>query len=340
MQHLHLRIIKVVQETPDSRTYFFDAPGLNYIAGQFLTVVIQQSGKGVRRAYSFCTSPAADEYPGITVKKIQNGLVSRYIHNNWKEGDLVECLPPAGKFIMPADSKKTPVFIAAGSGIVPVVSMIKQALAKGHIKPIYLIFSNRSKESTIFFNFLNELSQNHPQLQISWFFSDAFFVNKARLNGEFLDKYFQKIKNENEAGLEVFTCGPESFMYLTEVHSRLNGVEHENFHREVFWKEEVSNFQPHEFAEGTFDVEIAFPNGRKKFLVPGNRTILSIALENNINLPWSCSAGRCSTCQMFLKTGRVYMSRNEVLTEKDINKGLILTCTAYPVEGPLSLEFI
>ncbi|MEZ5173127.1 MAG: FAD-binding oxidoreductase [Bacteroidia bacterium] len=156
MHHLHLRILKVVQETPDSISYFFDAPGLQYVAGQFLTVIIPQLGNGVRRAYSFCSSPSADKYPGITVKRIENGLVSRYIHSNWKEEVWVECLPPAGKFVLPQKWERTPVFVAAGSGIVPIISMIKQLLATGYKLPLYLVYSNHSKKSSVFLYQLEE----------------------------------------------------------------------------------------------------------------------------------------------------------------------------------------
>jgi ring-1,2-phenylacetyl-CoA epoxidase subunit PaaE len=339
IEHVQLRIREVIQETSDSKTFIFENKDLNYQAGQFLTFLIPSGISTIRRAYSFCTAPQVDEYPAVTVKRVDNGAGSRYILDNWKTGDLVECIKAAGKFILSKEDASEIVLFAAGSGIVPLLSIMKQALHDQSIKKIHLFYSNRSANSTIFRKEILNLEAQYPEkLRVTWFFSDAFNIREGRINADFVDSYFtNKIKSQKDK-VHVFACGPESFMYLAEVRTLYAGVPLENYHQEVFFREENPNHKPHAFKEGNFDVTIQKDGKTYSFQVPGDRTILSQAIKNNVPIPWSCSSGRCSTCMLKLLEGKVYLSRNETLTDKDLSKGFVLTCTAYPEEGPIILK--
>ena len=339
IEHIQLRIKEVIQETTDSKTFIFENKDLSYKAGQFLTFIIPSDIKTIRRAYSLCTAPQVDEYPAATVKRVANGAGSRYILDNWKAGDWVECIQPSGKFTLPTKDVSEVVLFAAGSGIVPIFAIIKQALHDQNIEKIHLFYSNRSESSTIFRDEIAKLEANHEKkLHVTWFFSNVFNIGKARINAEFVDLYFTNNVNHNRAKVHVFACGPESFMYLAEVRCLFAGIPKDNYHQEVFYREDSTSHKPHSFKEGDFDIIFEREGITYSFQVPGNRTILSQAIKNNVPLPWSCSSGRCSTCMVKLKQGEVYMSRNEVLTERDLQKGYILTCTGYPTEGPIKLE--
>jgi len=340
IEHLQLRIREIIQETTTCKTFIFENSNLAYNAGQFLTFIIPSGTSTIRRAYSFCTEPKTDPYPGITVKLIENGAASRYMLQHWQVGDFVECIQPAGRFCLNENSEGDLILFAAGSGIVPIFSLLKQALHSDRIQTIHLFYSNRSKESTIFQDQLSKLEHLFStKLRINWFFSDSFRILDARINSEVIDTFFKKQTSTNKAQVHVFACGPESFMYLVEVRSLYAGVPKENYHQEVFYREDSESEQPHKFATGNFEVNVQKDGKSYSMQVAGNQTILSQAIKNKIPLSWSCASGRCSTCMCTLESGKVYMSRNEVLTDRDLSQGAVLTCTSYPQEGPITIHF-
>lgn len=340
IEHFHLRIREIIQETSDCKTFIFENSDLRYKAGQFLTFIIPSGITRIRRAYSFCTELRTDNFPGVTVKLVENGAASRYMLNSWQVGDEVECIQPAGKFIFDENAEGELILFAAGIGIVPIYSILKQALHSSKIQRIHLFYSNRSKESTIFLQQLSQLEHQFPnKLLIKWFFSDSFRILDARINSDLIDTFFKKQTLTNKEQVHVFACGPESFMYLVEVRSLSSGIPKQNYHQEVFYREDSESHTPHKFKDGNFEVIVHKDGKTYTMLVAGNQTILSQAIKNEIPLTWSCASGRCSTCMCKLHSGKVYMSRNEVLTDRDLLKGSILTCTSYPQEGPISLHF-
>jgi ring-1,2-phenylacetyl-CoA epoxidase subunit PaaE len=337
--HIFLRIIAVVKETEDCKTFVFDAPDLTYISGQFLTFILSVGQHTIRRAYSFSSSLGIDKNPSVTVKRIENGEGSRHILNFWKVGDIVEAIQPVGKFILPESLPKEIILFAAGSGIVPIYSILKSALSAIEIETIHLFYSNKSSDKTIFLAGLVELEKTYSnKLKITWFFSNHINILKARVNADYIENYFLKQIKSPIENIHAYTCGPENFMYLTEVTCKYIGIRKMNFHHEVFYREDPDSHQEHTFAQGDFEVNFNLKTGNYKILVAGNQTILSQAIKNKIPVMWSCSAGRCSTCTLKLKSGKVYLSRNEVLTENELKSGYTLTCTAYPISGPIVLH--
>jgi ring-1,2-phenylacetyl-CoA epoxidase subunit PaaE len=336
--HIFLNILDIIEETEDCKTFVFDAPDLVYTSGQFLTFILTVGQHTIRRAYSFSSSFGVDSYPSVTVKRIENGEGSRYILNTWKKGDTVEAIHPVGKFILPDSIPSEIVLFAAGSGIVPIFSILKSALRHNHIEKIHLFYSNKSTNTTIFLMQLTALEKQHPsKLSISWFFSNNVSILKARVNAEFIENYFSGKLKSPVKNIHVYTCGPENFMYLTEVTCKYLGIQHPNFHQELFYRAESESQPSHAFKEETFDVHFNLASGNYKIKVNGNQSILSQAIKQDVPVLWSCAAGTCSTCSMKLSSGEVYLSRNEVLTDQEINRGITLTCTAYPEKGPIVL---
>jgi ring-1,2-phenylacetyl-CoA epoxidase subunit PaaE len=252
-------------------------------------------------------------------------------------GDDVECLPPAGKFCLPADTRIKPLLFAAGSGIVPIFSMLNEFLFLNPVAEVLLSYSNQSPDSAIFLSKLKLMLERYPGLRIRFFFSNAFNIAESRMNGDYLDKLFSNYELQNQQALHVFTCGPETYMFLCEVKAKFHGIRGDQFHSELYWREVESHSMPHAFAEGPFELRLHQNNQVRVFNIPGNKTILRALRDARTELPWSCEGGRCGTCQIHLTEGEVYMSRNEVLTDNDLEKGLILTCTAYPKKGPISI---
>ena len=337
---IHLKIRQRIQESPDSVTFVFDASDLIYKPGQFLTFILGSRKAQVRRAYSLSTAPVVDQYPAITVKRVENGVGSRTIIDQWQVGQTVDCLSPAGKFVLPEENVEEFVFVAAGSGIVPLLSLIKHELYVSNTSRIHLIYSNRTKKSTIAFDALKTLENSFAErFKITWFFSDSFDILKARIRPEWIEWYLKTQVQHKLQDIHLYCCGPEHYMYLVEVASFTSGLPKANFHVEIFFRESSSNSVDHMFKEGAFDVHILAKHQSYSFKVSGRQTILQRAIELSIPLPWSCAGGRCSTCMCRLTHGEVYMSRNEVLTDKELKQGYILTCTSFPNSGPLTLDF-
>ncbi len=336
-----LEIVRIELETPSTKSIYFkpiDGKTLTFVAGQFLTVILKPSTFPIRRSYSISSLPG-EELIRITVKRISNGEGSREIFDRWQLGNSIECLEPAGKFKLPEIT--TPcdlIFIAAGSGISPIMSMLQTALLQMKNVRLHLLYSSKSKEECIFYNELNRLADSFPnQLQIHWFLSDAKNIFDAHLTGEFLENYLQNALNFPLSNAHVFSCGPESYMYLSEVVSRSVGIPAEHFHQELFYQEIPSEIQT-KFSTRIRQVNITYKDKLYHLKIPSNETILAFAKKNNIELPWSCESGRCSTCMAKCISGKVEMVRNEVLTDNDLMQGWVLICTGHAQSDEVVLE--
>jgi ring-1,2-phenylacetyl-CoA epoxidase subunit PaaE len=332
-----LEIIRIELETPSTKSIYFkpiDGKPLHFIAGQFLNLVFDSGEHSFRRSYSISSLPG-DERIRITVKRISNGKASRQIFDHWQVGQQIQTLEPYGRFVLPNTTHARDFFfISAGSGITPIISLIRESLLKFPQIKIHLFYSNRSQTECIFLNELNKLQEYNPRrLKIHWFFSDAQAVSQARLQSDWLRNYLRLTSQSDSL---VFTCGPKSFMYLAEVVSLSAGILKEHFHQELFYQEEEPEIR--NWGTSKYDVTLSYKNTRYDWQIPANQTILSFAKEQHVNLPWSCEAGRCSTCMATCISGKVEMTRNEVLTDRDLAAGKVLLCTAHPQSDHIVLE--
>ncbi len=341
MQVQHFPILGIRKETDDTKTFVLKAPNdFHYLPGQFLTVV-RPSGKGeVRRQYSFSSHPRLDEHPTITVKRIDNGAFSRWLFDEAQPSNVIEAAGVSGLFTLPADTTglKKIIFIAAGSGITPIMSLIKEVLHfHPHLQAV-LIYSNRSTSNTIFLDDLKQLQTKFSsRLVIEWLFSNAQNLLRARLNRLLLEAFYSQYVSDPARTL-FFVCGPEDYREMVTVTLLTEGVPAHHVRGEIFHSPPQENPpQPPDKKEHTVKVILKSETHSLKVKYPV--TILQAAQRLNLAIPYSCEAGRCGACAATCLKGEVWMKRNEVLLDSEIEKGRVLTCTGYPIKGDVELLF-
>lgn len=336
VQTINLRVSKVVRAANDSILLFLETPEgkqIHYQAGQFITFIFHRRDQEVRRSYSFFTTPFVDAEAGVLVKRLINGEISRHLIDHVAAGDILEALPPSGRFTLATDRLKAGqlVFIAAGSGISPVISLIKQALYLDDASTVVLIYQSRSEASTLFHQELSMMSREYKQR----FTCIILLSNPAnhqlhpsRLNNTLLEQILLR-KITGIASSQFYLCGPPAFMRMCQFVLHVLKVADEKIHREIFFFEGIPA-APLIHDKTLRNVTVHFNGKQFSFPVEYPETILQAALKSGLKLPYSCKGGRCSTCTVRCISGSVKMSINEVLTDKDLHEGLILTCVGYP----------
>ncbi len=345
--HLHLRLRRVIPLTPEASTFAFetlDGTPLPYRPGQFLTLLVTVNGRELRRSYSFSSTPGIDPYPAITVKRVANGEVSRYLLTHWREGDRVTALPPAGRFTLdPSPETPRDVFlVGAGSGITPLFSLLKALLRDEPGSRITLIYSNQNEHTALFWRDINDLTERHPHLTTIHLLGDPTPATRqylGRLNIGLLEKLVTEHLHFDRDRAAFYVCGPFPYMRMVRMTLVFMKFREEQIHRENFVVEALSAArQPVPRDPSPRQVTLHIKNRTFHLVVPGDRTILQVALENDVPLPYSCLGGVCSTCSAVCTEGKVHMTINEVLTARDLDAGWVLTCTGYPESAAVTLR--
>lgn len=335
---LHIQNIK--EEVKDFKTFSF-AENVSYKAGQYLTFVYYSHNEEIRRSYSITSSPVLNEPLSVGVKRIENGLFSRKLIDNAVINDELITIGAGGIFILPDDIEnyKQVFFFVAGSGITPVFSLIKTILhVHAHIN-IVLIYSNASPEKTVFLNELKALGQKFQQrFSTHFLFSNILDLSKARLHRNLIIDFLNGYSVADFSKILFYICGPQSYMRLCTYTLRENDVPLLNIKKEDFVINAVHRRDALPPDKNSYKAFINL-NGREfAFTVEYPDSILQAAKKINIALPYSCEAGRCASCMAKCIKGKVWHSYNEVLTEKELRKGAILTCVGHPVDGDVELE--
>jgi ring-1,2-phenylacetyl-CoA epoxidase subunit PaaE len=337
-----IQITRVISETQEAKSFEFAATGdwnPVYEAGQFITLVFRSGNKEDRRSYSFSSAPALHEPMRITVKRIANGEYSRQLFNNARAGDVLYSSGISGFFKLPRDYKnlKQFFFLAAGSGITPVYSLLKTILHTTNL-PVTLAYSNHAEKNTIFYKELLQLrGQFNDRFKIKFLFSHMNNKHKSRLSKWVLTKLLQEYEIPFKETL-FYICGPVDYRLMAGITLITAGVPPNNIKKEIF------NTQKHIVKPVPPDtdkhkVELHINNHVYKLTVQYPDTILSAAKKQNIHLPYSCEAGNCGSCAATCIKGKVWMAYNEVLMDAEIAKGKVLTCQGYAVEGDAVVEF-
>jgi ferredoxin-NADP reductase len=336
-----LVIAEIRKETKDLKSFVFaGAHPLDYQAGQFITLVDQSSTPEIRRSYSITSTPVLEEPLSIAVKRIDNGIYSRKLVDHARVGDILLTTGAAGFFRLPENIKSfsTIFFFAAGSGIAPVLSLVKTVL---HLYPhirVFLVYSNRSIESTAFYAELKSWERRFPgQLQIDFLFSSHADLRRARLNRELLLEFLMLRQYDRERTF-FFTCGPESYMRMIIFLLVEEGFNKDHIKKEDFNpgnKKTASRLPP---DKNSYRAQIDLNGIRYDFPVPYPESILQAAKKIKLILPYSCETGKCGSCAALCISGKVWLSNNEVLTEDDLAHGLTLTCTGHPQSGDVVLR--
>lgn len=338
-----ITVIDIRNEVEGFKTFYFggeDARQIQYQAGQYLTLLHSPDDLEIRRSYSIISTPALDEPLAIGVRRIENGLFSRYLLDEVQPGDQLLTTGAAGLFTLPDElSTYKQVFLfAAGSGITPIFSLLKTLLHAHPRLSVVLIYSNRSPEKTIFLEPLQQLAKDFPdRLHIEFLFSINKQLSKARLYRDLLKQLVRQYAQANPDELLCYLCGPEIYMRMCVYGLRQLEVPLENIRREYFISErstlkiEPPDTSPHQ-------VLIRYGNKEYPLQVQYPESILQAARNRGIALPYSCEVGRCGNCLARCWEGKVWMSYNEVLTEGDLKKGFVLTCVGYPIGGDVVLD--
>jgi len=334
-----------IKETDDSVTLVLKPSEalINYKPGQFITLLFDLNGEKLRRSYSFSSSPETDSKPSITVKKIQGGKISKYLTEEVKVGQSLECILPAGVFTLDKAKKDSLVFIGAGSGITPLISMIKSALKRNAFKKVVLIYSNRNEDSVIFKNLLEQLHDSYPQFSLILTYSQPHDSNhtRGRLNQSQFIKIIESLKDLSINESDFFLCGPDGM--IEEVVKGLNilHVSATHIHKESF----VSNNDTDSVFVGVpeqpanvNEITVLYQGSEYKFNVKPGKTILQCALDEDIDLPYSCMSGLCTACMGKCLSGKIEMGDQDGLSDKEVKNGYILTCVGRPAVAGTIIE--
>jgi ring-1,2-phenylacetyl-CoA epoxidase subunit PaaE len=345
MKQFTLTIQEIRKETKDSITICFKQPGLRkmkYQAGQYITLILRINGRKYARPYSFSSAPSVDVALEITVKRVPEGIVSNYINTELKVGDIVEVLEPMGDFTFDSSNPVKSIFLwGVGSGITPLFSIIKEVLNKLPQTDVYLIYGNKNEDSTIFRTQLSLLKQEYATVfSVTNFYSqvrdiiDNDTALKGRISPQFVAHFVSQQKNVKDS--IHYICGPKGLK--NTIISSLMDLEVSS--SSIFVEEFQLCIDPDDF----YDVEdskviIDFKRQETEFFVPKGKSILDIALDNDIGIPYSCQTGNCSSCKGKLKEGKlkyIGLSRER----NDLAHDEFLLCCSYPLSNHIRIEVI
>jgi len=338
--------IKVLRpEAPDAFTLVLEKPasGFSYLPGQYLTIRPTINGQKVPRAYSLSSSPYLDNDLEITIKRLPGGLVSNYIWENLKPGDPIEVFPPLGNFVVqPSPGRSLQYFfIAAGSGITPIMSMVRSILFAEPKSKILLLYGSRDQEHIIFRDRLDELVQKYPdRLEVLHTLSrplSGWEGRVGRISSEWITTELGRIR-QRLLPIEAYLCGPTDMMQMAIDTLTKAKVPREKIHTEYFsapLPQEVQVELP--VQEATAIIKL---DGKvHQVVVKPGQSILQAAQEAGLDPPYACEEGICCTCRAKLYKGQVHMAVREALSDWEIEKGYILTCQAVPLTSEVELEY-
>jgi len=339
-----LEIKEVIRETPQAVSLSFNIPEnlkeeFKFNAGQYITIKAKLGDEELRRAYSLCSAPNSGEFK-VTVKEVEGGKFSVIANNKLNAGDILEVHPPEGKFILkPSGEARTYAAFAAGSGITPVLSIIKTVLAEEPKSRFVLTYGNKSTEETIFFKELLELQAKFPdRLFIEFVYSRTREDNShfGRIETSTVN-FVVKNKFKEHAFDAFYLCGPEEMINQVSDVLKENGVTEDKILYELFTSEDTGAIETN--VEGQTELTIMVDDEETTFSMDTKETVLDAALEHDLDVPYSCQGGICSSCIARIVEGKAEMRKNQILTDEEIEEGLILTCQAQPLTPKLKVDY-
>jgi 3-ketosteroid 9alpha-monooxygenase subunit B len=340
---LELQLAEVIVETADSRSLVFKVPDgsdipperLRHAPGQFLTLRVPSERTGsVARCYSLCSSPFNGDALTVTVKRTVDGYASNWLCDNAHPGMHIHVLAPSGTFV-PKTLDADFLLLAAGSGITPMMAIVKSALSEG-AGHVTLVYANRDENSVIFAAALRELSATHPDrlTVVHWLESVQGLPSVAAL-GALVAPF---------AAREVFICGPGPFMAAAEEALKSAGAAPERVHIEVFKSLESDPFaavviEDDDSDEGPATATVTLDGQTQEIVWPRKAKLLDVLLDKGLDAPFSCREGHCGACAVLLTSGKVDMHVNDVLEQSDLDEGLILACQALPQSDSVEVNY-
>lgn len=358
-----LKVKDVQKDTENAVVLSFDIPkelkeNFQYTHGQYLTLKFMFKGKQERRAYSLCSSPSMDKDLKIGVKRVFKGLVSNHINDNVTVGTEIEVMPPQGHFNTPLEvnQNKDYFLLCSGSGITPMLSILKSILEEEPKSQVCLFYGNRNEDTIMFKEELDQLSQRYAgQLHVVHTLSKpkerkegglfGFFAKKVvdwkgmkgRIEARNIKELYNKYHRGNTA-VECFMCGPQGMMRTAEDTFKGVGVDEKNIHIEWFVTED--KVTDGGAGNGTGARATVTMNGKKiELSLEPNESILDGLLRIDEDPPYSCMSGACSTCACKLVRGEAEMERCLALSDDEVKNGYLLSCTAVPTSDEIEVNF-
>ncbi|TPD71980.1 ferredoxin--NADP reductase [Flavobacterium microcysteis] len=341
-----LTIKEVRRETKDAVSVLFNVPlelkpNYNFIAGQYINLKLTLDGNEIRRAYSICSSPDSGELR-IAIKAVSNGAFSQFSNKQLKAGDTIEVGSPEGKFIFEPDANRIKNYAAfvAGSGITPVMSILKSVLEKEPQSTFVLVYGNKSPEETIFHEELHNL-----QLQYTGRFFVYYVFSQAKAENALFGRiekssvnFILKNKHASVEFDKFYLCGPEEMINTVNNVLKESNIKEKDIKFELFSASTKEN-KISESLEGHTKVTVMVDDEETTFDMSQKMTLLDAALKQGIDAPYSCQGGICSSCIARIVSGSAEMKKNSILTDREIAEGLTLTCQAHPTSAEIYIDF-
>ncbi|MEK0363853.1 ferredoxin--NADP reductase [Pseudomonas sp. CBC3] len=337
-EYITLQVAEVIHETADSCSFVFDVPEalirrFEYRPGQFLTLRIPHGDDWLPRCYSLSSSPLEDESLRVTVKRVEDGRGSNWLCDRLRPGDSVQVLPPAGVFV-PRSLDTDLLLFAGGSGITPVLSILRAALKQGHGR-VRLVYANRDEGSVIFRELLRELATLHPRrLQVIHWLDSV----QGRPSPEQLAAFA-----EGFGHAEAFICGPGPFMDGAVTALKAAGLPNQAVHVERFVSLRGEGEQPADVVEhaGATATRLTVELDGERHTIdcePGELLLAAMRREG-LQAPHSCLVGACASCMCTLVEGDVELLANDALDADELKEGWTLACQAIALSSNVHLRF-
>ncbi|MEC4113230.1 ferredoxin--NADP reductase [Myroides pelagicus] len=341
-----LTVKEVRKETPNAVSIVFDIPSnlkdeYQFKAGQYLNIKHLHEGKEIRRAYSICSTPNSGEVR-VAVKKVEHGVFSTYANDVLKAGDQLEVEAPEGRFIFEpkTDNVKNYAAFAAGSGITPIMSILKSVLEQEPNSQFVLVYGNKNAEETIFHDELYKLQEQYAErLFIHFVYSrirenDSIFgrIDKAAIN------FVVNNKHKEKEFAKFYICGPEEMINTVNDTLQERGVSKDHIAYEIFTPN-TDGVNPVEAEGGSTKVTVLVDDEETSFEMPKSEVLLNGVLKEGIDAPYSCQGGICSSCMCKIVKGSAIMKKNSILTDEEIADGLILSCQAIVTSDEIYIDY-
>ncbi len=328
--------VEITLEIPDELK-----PEFQFKAGQYITLDMN----GTRRDYSLCTSPLDGKW-SIGIKSVTNGFISKFLNSDLKVGDHLMVSTPNGRFGIPSkpNEKRTLLAFAAGSGITPILSIIRYTLQTEEWVNFYLFYSNKTPQDVMFLEELSQLKAEFPQnFHLHLFYTQERLENwlfEGRLNAHKFELILNQLVDINEVD-EALVCGPNEM--IKEISNEIfkAGIPKKHIHFELFTTDSNPlDILPEEMdAPEDVKVTVVLDGDTHEVVWNREKNLIDAMLDEDVDAPYSCKGGICSSCMCKLEEGEVHLAENYVLTDSDIEEGLILACISRPKTDKIRINF-
>ena len=335
-----MAVKEVVNVAKDAVNLVFERPeNFEYEPGQFITIIKEVNGKKIRRAYSLCTTPYEDAHPAVTVKRVEGGAMSNDLNDHMKAGDQVEIMEPMGMFTTEysSEKKRRAVFFGGGSGITPLMSILRSVLLKEPNSEVVLVYGNRSEEYIIFKDQIKQLESNYNgRFTAIHILETGDATYSGRPTEDMILQICKDVKVDSET--EAYICGPQPMMDLVSGALPKAGFAAEKVRMESFEAGKTSPTEIIDTESAESEVTLLLDGEEFEITVKKNDSILDSALAHDLDMPYSCQSGLCTACRGKCVEGKISIDEAEGLSQDELDEGYVLTCIGKPLSDRVKIE--